>query len=58
MAEYKILEQGKDDKVLVEWNRSWGKEYSVHTQTDNGLIWGHYYTNREDAEEYFAQYKR
>lgn len=68
MKEYKIIEFGIDDKVLVEWDKSndsayqfvtgSDKEYSVHTKTENGIIWGHYYRKREDAEEYFSKYRR
>lgn len=57
MADYKILEKGIDDKVLVEWTRGERKEYSVHTLTQNGLIWGHYFTALDDAQDYFSQYK-
>lgn len=61
---YKILEEGKDNKVLVEWERGSnfyyedGREYSVHTISLQGnLIWGHYFRKEADAREYFKQYK-
>lgn len=65
MNEYKILEQGIDNKVLVEWDRGCdifykdGKEYSVHTVSlmDN-LIWGHYFSNITDAVNYFSKYRK
>lgn len=64
MKEYKILEEGIDNKVLVEWNRQkcsaypLGKEYSVHTMNDGFLIWGHYFNDLKDAEEYFKVYRK
>ena len=62
---YKILKEGKDNKVLVEWKREKnmfypdGKEYSVHTVSlQDNLIWGHYFRKKEDAIEYFKQYRK
>lgn len=55
MNEFEIIKEGKNDKVLAKWNRETRVEYSVHTWDLNrtGLIWGHYFDNLEDAEEYF-----
>lgn len=57
MKEFEILEEGRNDKVLVKWNRETRTEYSVHTwDLDRiGLIWGHYYNDLEDAKEYFEK---
>lgn len=55
MNNYEILEEGKDDKVLVKWNRENGIEYSVHTWNldKTELIWGHCFNDINDAKEYF-----
>ena len=64
MKNYKILKEGRNDKVLVEWERQnsypyYGKEYSVHTLSLNGeLIWGNYFLNLEDAEKFFIEKTR
>lgn len=61
MNNYKILKEGKDDKVLVEWERAniypyYGKEYSIHTRiSEDSLIWGHYFLRFEDADRYFKK---
>lgn len=58
---YTILEEGKDNKVLVKWDRGEnGVEYSVHTLSLNDeLIWGHYFMGDiESAVNYFKQYKK
>ena len=58
MSKYKIMEKGRENKVLVEWDRGYNKEYSVHTLSLNDeLIWGHYYTDEDSARRYFNQYK-
>lgn len=57
MKEFEILEEGRNDKVLVKWNRETRTEYSVHTWDldRENLIWGHYYNDLEDAKEYFEK---
>ena len=61
--EYTILKKGRDNKVMVMWEREKGffypngVEYSVHTESlYGGLIWGHYFTDKKECEEYFKQY--
>lgn len=55
MDNYKILKEGRNDKVLVEWKRPTRIEYSVHTWNydKTELIWGHYFNSIDVAEEYF-----
>ncbi|HSQ89367.1 hypothetical protein [Romboutsia sp.] len=61
--EHEITLEGKENKVLVTWYRGTSKmypsgvEYSIHTKTDNGLIWGHYYKNIVDALGAFEKYR-
>lgn len=62
MKDYKIILEGKGNKVLVVWERPKnsfypnGKEYSVHTLTNNDeLIWGHYFTDKRQAILYFKE---
>lgn len=65
MRKSEILKYGKENKVLVKWTSENHKfangtyeEYSVHTVGYNGgLIWGHYYNQIEDAQEYFKKYE-
>ena len=54
---YKILEEGKEDRVIVQWLDNTYTPYSVHTYGFNkdGLIWGHYFETLEGAEEYFVE---
>lgn len=57
MKEFEILEEGKNDKVLVKWNRETRTEYSVHTWNldKTELIWGHYFDDINDAKKYFEK---
>lgn len=57
MREYKILEYGKKDKVLVEWNRIDFTEWSIHSLIKGHLYSGDYFYNYEDAVKSFEQYK-
>lgn len=58
--DYNILYQ-VGDKVLVEWKREEcsfypkGVEYSVHTQIEDALHWGHYYKDYQDATNCFIK---
>ncbi|GAA0093027.1 hypothetical protein UT300009_30570 [Paraclostridium bifermentans] len=60
--EFTILKEGFDNKVLVEWYREksttfpTGREYSIHTKSQFGLIWGHYYKDKELCFEDFKKY--
>ena len=58
MRKYKVL-QRRGEKVLIAWETEKcsffpnGVEYSVHTCLNDEFYWGHYFTDKDDAIEYF-----